>query len=108
MAIAHNPKNFHRAAEFVPERWFPAEERPSEFLNDALDSQFPFSIGPRSCPGKLLAWTEIRIVIAKLFFQFDVDVVPDKLTVWEKLRTFIVVEKEPIYVNIRPKKAETV
>jgi cytochrome P450 len=103
MAIAHNPKYFHRHTEFIPERWFPAEIRPSQFANDALDSQFPFGTGPRHCPGKLLAWTEIRIVLARLLFQFEIDVVPGKRKTWEDLRTFMVVEKEPIYVNIKSK-----
>jgi cytochrome P450 len=106
MAIAHNPENFYRASEFIPERWLPAETRPMEFLNDALDSQFPFSLGPRHCPGKLLAWSELRIVLAKLLFQFDINVVPGKELVWEDLRTFIVVEKEPIYVNIKQRVIE--
>jgi cytochrome P450 len=103
MAIAHNPKNFHRPGEFHPERWLPVDTRPSEFLDDALDTQFPFSTRPRHCPGKLLAWAELRIVLALLLLQFEIDVVPGKLLVWEDLRTFIVVEKVPIFINIKPR-----
>jgi cytochrome P450 len=103
MAIAHNPKNFHRPSEFHPERWLSLDIRPSEFLDDALDTQFPFGSGPRHCPGKLLAWSELRIVLAMLLFQFEIDVVPDKRVVWEDLRTFFVVEKEPIFINIKPR-----
>jgi cytochrome P450 len=103
MAIALNPKNFHQAPRFIPERWLPVDARPSEFFDDVLDSQFPFGTGPRHCPGKLLAWSEIRIVLAKLLFQFDVNIVPTRRLVWEDLRTFIVVEKEPIYLNIKPR-----
>ncbi|KAF2871082.1 isotrichodermin C-15 hydroxylase [Massariosphaeria phaeospora] len=103
MAIAHSPKYFYRASDFIPERWLPAQVRPSEFLNDALDSQFPFGLGQRNCPGKLLALTELKIVLAKMMFQFDMDVVPDKRLIWENLRTFIVVEKEPVYLNIKPR-----
>jgi cytochrome P450 len=101
MAIAHNPKNFHRPDEFHPERWLSADTRPSEFLDDALDTQFLFSTGPRHCPGKLLAWAGLRIVLATLLFQFEIDVVPGKLLVWEDLGTFIVVEKVPIFINIK-------
>jgi cytochrome P450 len=101
MAIAHNPKNFHRPDEFHPERWLSADPRPSEFLDDALDTQFPFSTGPRHCSGKLLAWAELRIVLATLLFQFEIDVVPGKLLVWEDFGTFIVVEKVPIFINIK-------
>ncbi|KAF1950336.1 cytochrome P450 [Byssothecium circinans] len=103
MAIAHNPKYFHRHAEFIPERWLSLDSRPKEFHNDALDSQYPFGTGPRHCPSKLLAWTEMRIVIAMLLLLFDIDVVPGKRLVWEDLRTFFVVEKEPVYINIKPR-----
>jgi cytochrome P450 len=103
MAIAHNPKNFHRPGEFHAERWLSADTRPSEFHNDALDTQYPFSTGTRHCPGKLLAWSELRIVLAMLFFQFELDVVPGRRLVWEDLRTFFIVEKEPIYINIKPR-----
>jgi cytochrome P450 len=105
MAIAHNPKNFHRPSEFHPERWLSADMRPAEFHKDALDTQYPFGNGPRVCPGKLLAWSELRIVLAMLFLQFELDVVPGKRLVWEDLRTFFVVEKEPIYINIKPRVA---
>lgn len=105
MAIAHNPKYFHRHSEFLPERWLPLDVRPKEFCNDALDSQYPFGTGPRHCPGKLLAWTEIRIVMAMLLLQFDIDVVPGRRLEWEDLRTYIVVEKEPVYLNVKPRSA---
>jgi hypothetical protein len=36
-----------------------------------------------------------------LLFQFEIDVVPGKLLVWEDLGTFIVVEKVPIFINIK-------
>jgi hypothetical protein len=38
-----------------------------------------------------------------LFFQFELDVVPGRRLVWEDLRTFFIVEKEPIYNNIKPR-----
>ncbi|KAF2677824.1 cytochrome P450 [Lentithecium fluviatile CBS 122367] len=53
--IALNPSNFHRAAEFLPERWLPSLHDPQRSANDALDSLFPFGTGPRTCPEKTLA-----------------------------------------------------
>lgn len=103
MAIAHNPDYFNRHSEFIPERWLPIDLRSEEFHHDVLDSQYPFGTGPRSCPGKLLAWTELRITLAMLLFRFDVDVVPGKRLRWEDLRTFFVVEKEPVYLTVEPR-----
>ncbi|PVI04792.1 cytochrome P450 [Periconia macrospinosa] len=103
MAIAHSPAYFHRHAEFIPERWLPLDRRPQEFHNDALDSQYPFGTGPRHCPGKLIAWTELRVTLAMLVLEFDIGVVPGKVTTWEDLKTFFVVEKEPVYINVKPR-----
>lgn len=48
-AAAHNPANFARPDEFIPERWID-----DSFKNDHFRSSQPFSIGPRACLGKKL------------------------------------------------------
>lgn len=42
------PANFHRADEFVPERWLGDEE----FAKDKFDAFKPFGFGPRNCVGE--------------------------------------------------------
>lgn len=65
--------NFHRAREYLPERWLPRDEddTTSPFLNDRRDAFKPFSFGPRDCIGRQLARHEMRIIMAKLLFHFD-------------------------------------
>ncbi|KAI0177373.1 cytochrome P450 [Pestalotiopsis sp. NC0098] len=65
--------NFHRAREYLPERWLPRDENDttSPFLNDRRDAFKPFSFGPRDCIGRQLARHEMRIIMAKLLFHFD-------------------------------------
>lgn len=66
--------NFHRAREYLPERWLAKEaggSLPSPFLNDRRDVFKPFSFGPRDCIGRQLAYHEMRIIMAKLLFHFD-------------------------------------
>lgn len=46
-ATYHNPKNFKRPNEFIPERWIS-----SEFATDNKAAFQPFSFGPRNCLGK--------------------------------------------------------
>jgi cytochrome P450 len=49
-AAHRSSQNFHRPAEFVPERWL--DDCLAEFRNDDRAVFNPFSIGPRDCLGK--------------------------------------------------------
>ncbi|KAH8731789.1 cytochrome P450, partial [Phaeosphaeriaceae sp. PMI808] len=62
--------HFARPKEFIPERWLP--DRPREFENDnASDVFYPFSFGPRNCIGSHLARAEMRVILTKLLWHFD-------------------------------------
>ncbi|KAJ5933979.1 sterigmatocystin biosynthesis P450 monooxygenase stcL [Penicillium verhagenii] len=69
-ASYHSPANFALPDEFIPERWLGVDER---FKNDKRDVLQPFSLGPRSCIGKSLAYMEMRLVLAKLMYNFDIE-----------------------------------
>ncbi|KAK1995931.1 cytochrome P450 monooxygenase [Colletotrichum falcatum] len=88
-AVHHDPNSFTLPDSFVPERWL-GDER---FKNDRLDAVEPFSAGPRNCIGRNLAYAEIRMVLARLIWNFDIEishqdknwVVGQKAyTVWDK------------------------
>jgi cytochrome P450 len=51
--------------------------------------------------GKHLAWAEMRIILSKILFTFDVEAVAGKSYPWEELRTFLLVEKRPVYVSLK-------
>ncbi|KAL8826308.1 MAG: hypothetical protein Q9191_003879 [Dirinaria sp. TL-2023a] len=88
-ASYHSSSNFARPEEFLPARWL---EKDSEFSRDIGDALQPFSLGPRNCVGKNLAYLEIRLTLAKLLFHFDVELRPESdkwidqsvYTLWEK------------------------
>ncbi|KAL4758044.1 cytochrome P450 [Aspergillus foveolatus] len=66
-AASHNPVNFRDCDTFIPERW----------LNDAYSDDIksgmqPFSLGPRGCIGKNLSYMEMRIILARLVWNFDI------------------------------------
>jgi cytochrome P450 len=70
---AHSEKYWHAPLEFHPERWLPQGHTLHNpiFANDNKDASNPFSIGPRACIGINLAYTELRIVLSRLAWQFD-------------------------------------
>ncbi|KUI61556.1 Isotrichodermin C-15 hydroxylase [Cytospora mali] len=101
--LNRRPDYFHSAASFMPERWLPeASTNPaSPFYHDRRQAMQPFSTGPRNCMGQHLAWAELRLTMAKLLWNFDMEAVPRKRLRWEDLRTFLLVEKKPVHVRMR-------
>lgn len=64
--------------KFRPERWVVDENDPSSAESVALaESGFcAFSTGSRGCVGKNLAWLEMKVVIAKLLYTFEMKADP--------------------------------
>nr|POE90120.1 cytochrome p450 monooxygenase 1 [Quercus suber] len=94
-----HPDNFHLPNSFIPERWLP--DAPPCFSTDVRDVLHPFHPGPRGCLGKGLAYYEIRSLLVRLLWHFDLELQPgndrwmemqkehalwDKLSLWVKLR----------------------
>ena len=93
-ALFRDPAGFHESLSFLPERWLPkAMQEPSPFAQDQRLAVQPFSVGPRKCIGKHLAWAEMRLILARVVWAFDVEVVGESPK-WAELRTFLLVEKE--------------
>ncbi|KUI74337.1 Isotrichodermin C-15 hydroxylase [Cytospora mali] len=85
-ALSHNPAIFPEPFEYKPERWLPSssadpvvvesEEAARKSMYEAFAS---FSIGPRNCVGKPLAYLETSITIAKTLWYFDFEPAPGPL-----------------------------
>ncbi|KAK0659474.1 putative cytochrome P450 [Cercophora samala] len=103
-AMGRDPNNFHDPLSFIPERYLlEAKTDPnSPFFNDKRQSYHPFSVGPRICIGLHLGMAQMRLILAKLVWEFDFEPPTEhKQTRWEKLRTFILLEKNEIYVKLK-------
>ncbi|KAI5867891.1 cytochrome P450 [Durotheca rogersii] len=98
--------NFHRAREFVPERWLPESvtNPASPFYHDRRDIHRPFSFGPRDCIGRNLAYHEVRLIMARVLWNFDLTL-DAKSDGWHGQRIFSLWEKQPLEVVITPRKA---
>lgn len=77
--IHHNEDYYPSPYSYVPERWLAGSKNPlngSEVTQDDVSrsaSAFcPFSIGPRGCIGKGLAYVEMTSTIARTLFLYDV------------------------------------
>ncbi|PYI24535.1 putative cytochrome P450 [Aspergillus violaceofuscus CBS 115571] len=77
MAASLSPTNFDAPWAFRPQRWLRLNEK------EQLEASQPFSIGSRSCLGRGLAWLELRLTLAKLFYRYDLSLVDNELE-WHK------------------------
>ncbi|KAK1831493.1 putative sterigmatocystin biosynthesis P450 monooxygenase stcF [Podospora conica] len=104
-AMHKSPASFHDAEGFHPERWLheAATDPDSPFYNDKRHASQPFGVGPRRCIGVNMAWTEMRLTMAKVLWTFDIEAPSDmaKLVRFETLRSFMLFEKKPIPVMIK-------
>ncbi|KAF2093617.1 RadP cytochrome P450 epoxidase [Rhizodiscina lignyota] len=95
----HSEKNFALPDEFHPERFLQGED--PRFANDKMDAFNPFSNGPRNCLGKNLAYHEMRLILAKVLYSFDIELLPQSQN-WTNHKVYTLWEKPPLYVKLRP------
>ncbi|KAK0610117.1 cytochrome P450 [Bombardia bombarda] len=69
--IHHNPDYYPEPFAYKPERWL-ASEVGEEEVARAQSAFCPFSIGPRGCIGKGLAYIEMGITLARVLWLYDV------------------------------------
>jgi cytochrome P450 len=102
----HSEQYFHDARGFHPERWLP-EDHPlydQAFQYDVKDASKPFSNGPRACLGINLAYMEMRIILARLVWEFDWELVSQNLD-WERdTQMRLLWHKPELRVRFKPAK----
>lgn len=96
-AVCNSPLNFKDPEKFVPERW--TGEDPA-YKNDRIEAAQVFSLGPRNCIGRNLAYLEMRLVIAKLVWNFDLEnSTPGD---WRDQKIYMVWDKPPLMTKLKP------
>ncbi|KAB5578096.1 cytochrome P450 67, partial [Coniochaeta sp. 2T2.1] len=69
----YNEEYYPQPYSFQPERWIVGEERSTEDSVALAERSFcAFSTGSRGCVGKNMAWLEMRIVMAKTLWRYEV------------------------------------
>ena len=99
-ATFHSPSNFHLPDSFIPER-FLLDHDPA-FNSDNQDVFQPFSVGPRNCIGRNLAIVEMRLILARVLFNFDLELDEARTRNWLNQKSFILWEKPPLWVKLKP------
>jgi cytochrome P450 len=70
---AKNDNYFSDSEQFKPERWLEKPENKCPVHN--TDAFMPFGFGPRFCPGKNLAFLEMKLVLSMIAKNFTIEMV---------------------------------
>ncbi|KAI0023554.1 cytochrome P450 [Xylariomycetidae sp. FL0641] len=95
----HSATNFRDPDSFLPERWL-GDPR---YADDNVDVFQPFSYGPRNCIGQNMAMHEMRLILASLVYNFDLELCGEgEGEDWADQLTFALWIKKPLMVRLRP------
>ncbi len=106
-AINRSTSNFNNPDVFDPGRFISSNTN-----NDSMEAFQPFSIGRHQCIGQRLAWAEMRLVLARLLYAFDIELVDQGQQDqgnfdFVKQKTFIFWEKEALMVRLKARGGTT-
>ena len=95
LSTGRSAENFKDPMEFRPERWL----GDPEYKNDHLDAMEPFSVGPRNCLGKNLAWHEMRLILATMLYHFDLRLCEESRE-WDEQKVYVLWEKKELMCRL--------
>jgi cytochrome P450 len=96
-------ENYPQHDEFRPERWL--SDQSTATNSDPARKLFPFGGGPRFCPGRFLAMTEIKMVVAMIARNFTMAVDKTAPSVEESFTFTMTPSALPIRLNQRTRVA---
>lgn len=91
-------ENFRDPDKFAPERWL-GDERYKDDRKKALQA---FSVGPRNCIGMNLAYAEMRIILARLLWNFDMELCEESKDWVDGMKVFMIYQRKPLMVKLTP------
>ncbi|RYP62235.1 hypothetical protein DL769_007389 [Monosporascus sp. CRB-8-3] len=96
-AMYRSERNFKHAATFDPERWV------SWNGYDDQSAFEPFSLGARNCIGKNLALVELKIILARTIFNFNLSLPEGKKDMgweWGDQNIYMLWQCDPMVVRV--------
>lgn len=81
---------------FHPERFL----GDTKYAGDKRHVVQPFSVGPRNCIGQSLAWAELRTILARLVWNFEMRICEESRG-WERQKVHILWQKGGLMVRLR-------
>ncbi|MCJ1393165.1 hypothetical protein MMC18_006037 [Xylographa bjoerkii] len=107
-ATYQSASNFSSPTRFAPERWLAKsvagaarDGAADEYARDRKDAFKPFSLGPHNCLGQNLAHLELRLILARMLWNFDMQVPEGTgLPEWGCQDIYWFWDKQPMFVKL--------
>ncbi|KLU82006.1 isotrichodermin C-15 hydroxylase [Magnaporthiopsis poae ATCC 64411] len=82
----HSERYWHKPNSFCPERWLPATDPDHDpaFAKDMREHFRPFSVGNRNCIGQNMAYRQARVLMAKMAWKLDWELVNGDEFDWQR------------------------
>lgn len=104
-SINHSKENWEDPWTFNPERFLNKEgdKKPSgEEGGDVFEALQAFSVGPRNCIGRNLAYAEMRLILARIVYDFDLRLADDSRNWVERQKAYTLWDRIPLNVYLTP------
>lgn len=94
--------NFHQPLSFIPERWLPetTKDPSSPSFNDNRGVVQPLSVRHRNCIGRNLAYNEMRLILARVLWNFDLELCQESQD-WANQNSYVLWEKPELIYRLR-------
>jgi cytochrome P450 len=94
----HASLHFRDPYKFIPERWL----GDPKYKDDKRKVVQPFSVGPRNCIGLNLAYAEMRVILARILWNFDIELCEESRDWMDRLEVYTLWKKETMMVKLAP------
>ncbi|KAH8747235.1 cytochrome P450, partial [Diaporthe sp. PMI_573] len=103
--LARSERYFARPKEFHPERWLPRDHAlyTQEFAQDRKETSRPFSRGPRGCIAVNLSHHQMRCILAKIIWNFDLELACPKLDLYDQSAVHMVWAMPKNFIRFIPR-----
>ncbi|TKA50775.1 hypothetical protein B0A55_11949, partial [Friedmanniomyces simplex] len=79
-------------------------DAPAKFAKDNKAAFQPFSMGTRNCIGRNLAYAEMKLILAKVMWHFELELAQETTGNWVDQKAWGLWEKRPLYVKLKEAK----
>ncbi|RYP45645.1 hypothetical protein DL768_008034 [Monosporascus sp. mg162] len=100
-SINHSKDNWEEPWAFKPERFLRDADGAAR-SGDRLDALQPFNVGARACLGRNLAYAEMRVVAARVVYDFDMKLADDSKDWIKRQKAFSLWDRIPLNVYLTP------
>ncbi|KAI1433355.1 cytochrome P450 [Xylaria sp. CBS 124048] len=101
-AVNHDENLWTEPETFAPDRWLGHPR----YKDDRLDAMQPFGVGPRNCIGRTLAYAEMRLILAKIVYYFDISMAEESRDWLRYQKAYNVWDKPALHIHMKPATAE--